>query len=74
MSVGVEGESCGEVAQHTGYRLDVYSVLQRQRRKGVAEVVEPNLGQSRSLQHSVEHIQHAVRGDGASIRRWAQKI
>lgn len=34
MSVGVEGESVGEVAQHTS--LDVYSVLQRQCCEGVA--------------------------------------
>ena len=56
MGVGVEGESRGEVAQHTRYSLDVHAVLQRQRCEGVAEVVEANLGQSRSLQHSVEHI------------------
>ena len=68
MSVGVEGESGGEVAQHTGHCLDVYAILQRQRCKGVPEIVEPNLGQSCPLQHSVEHIQHTVRGDGASVR------
>ena len=28
MGVGIEGESYGEVARHTGYRLAVYSVLQ----------------------------------------------
>ena len=68
MCVGVEGESCGEVPQHTGHRLDVHAVLQRQRCEGVAEVMEPDFRQSRSLQHSVEHVQHAVRGDGASVR------
>ena len=36
----------------------------------VAEVVEANLGQSRSLQHSVEHIQHTIRGDWPSIGGW----
>ena len=36
MSVGVEGESVGEVAQHPRHRLDVYSVLQRQCCEGVA--------------------------------------
>jgi|GEM_PF-4832239 len=35
MSVGIEGESCGEVAQHTGHCLDVHPVLQRQRCEGV---------------------------------------
>ena len=68
MGVGIEGKSRGEVTQHTGYRLDVYAVLQRQCCEGVAEVVEPNLGQSRSLQHSVQHIQHTVRGDWSSVR------
>ena len=60
MGVGVEGKSCGEVAQHAGHRLDVYPVLQSQCCEGVPQIVEPNLGQSRSLQHSVEHIQHAT--------------
>ena len=28
MGVGIEGESCGEVTEHTGHRLDIHSVLQ----------------------------------------------
>ena len=35
MSVGVEGESGGEVAQHTGHCLDVHPVLQSQCCEGV---------------------------------------
>ena len=35
MGVGVEGESCGEVSQHAGYRFDVHAVLQSQRCEGV---------------------------------------
>ena len=60
MSVGVEGESGGEVAQHTGHCLDVHPVLQSQCCEGVAEVMEADLGKACSLQHSVEHIQHAT--------------
>ena len=29
MGVGVEGESCGEVSQHSGDGLDIYAVLER---------------------------------------------
>ena len=68
MSVGVEGESGGEVAQHTGHCLDVHPVLQSQCCEGVAEVMEADLGKACSLQHSVEHIQHAIRGDWTSVR------
>ena len=32
----------------------------------VAEVVKADAGQSCPLQHSLEHVQHAVRGHGAS--------
>ena len=43
MSVGVQGEACGEVAQHTGHGLNVHSVLQGDGCEGVAEVVESDL-------------------------------
>ena len=39
MCVGVEGESGGEVAQHTGHCLDVHPVLQSQCCEGVAQAV-----------------------------------
>ena len=70
MSVGIEGESCGEVTQHTGYCFDVHAVLQSQCCEGVAEVMEPDFREPCPLQHSVQHIQHTVWGDGASVRRW----
>ena len=35
MGVGVQGEACGEVAEHAGYGLDVYTVLQGQGGEGV---------------------------------------
>ena len=35
MSVGVQGEACGEVPQHAGYRLDIHTVLEGQCCEGV---------------------------------------
>ena len=68
MGVSVEGESSGKVPQYTRHSLDVYSVLQGQCCEGVAEVMEADLEQACPPQHSVEHIQHAIRTDGAAIR------
>ena len=67
MSVGVEGESGGEVAQHTGYGFDIDTVLQCNRSEGVAEVVESDLWDAGSCQHSFQHVIHTVRGDGTAI-------
>ena len=39
MGVGVEGEACGEVAEHTADRLDVYTILQSDGRKGAATIL-----------------------------------
>ena len=38
MSVGVQSEAGGEVAQHTGDGLDVHAVLQCQGGEGVAQI------------------------------------
>ncbi len=35
MGIGVQGEACGEVTQHTADRLDVYSVLESDGGEGV---------------------------------------
>ena len=40
IGVGVQGEACGEVTEHTGHRLDVHAILQSDGRKGVPEIVE----------------------------------
>ena len=66
VGVGVQGEAGGEVAQHTGDSLDVHTVLQCQRREGMAQVMEADAGQPRPLQHPVQHVVHAVRRDGAA--------
>ena len=69
MGVGIQGEACGEVAQHSGHRLDIHAVLEGDGSKGVAEVVESDLRNASPFQHSLQHIIHAVRGDGATVRR-----
>ena len=43
MGVGVQGEACGEVTEHTADRLDVHAILQSDGRKGVTKVVESDL-------------------------------
>ena len=67
MGVCIEGEACGEVTQHPGYRLNIHTVLEGTGCEGVAEVVESYFRNTRSLQHSLEHIVHAVRGDGTAV-------
>ena len=67
MGVGIQREPSGEVAEHTGYSFYVNSVLQRNGSKGVAEVVKSDLRDACSCQHTLEHIVHAVRRDGASV-------
>ena len=69
MGVGVQGEACGEVTQHAGYRLDINSVLERDGCEGVAEIVESDFRDTSPFQHSLEHIVDAVRGDGAAVGR-----
>ena len=49
MGVGVQGEACGEVAQHTADGLDVHTVLKCDGCEGVAEVMESDLGDACSL-------------------------
>ena len=40
VGVGAQGEARVVVSQHTGHRLDVYAVLQRQGCEGVSQIVE----------------------------------
>ena len=49
MGVGVQGESSGEMTQHTAYRLDVHTILQGDGCEGVAEVVKSDLWNASSL-------------------------
>ena len=56
MGVGVQGEAGGEVAEHTRHSLDVHTILKCNGCEGVSEVVESDLGNACSCQHSFEHI------------------
>ena len=61
MSVGVQREARGVVAQHRGHCFYVHPVLQGHGREGVAQVMETYPWQPSSFQHPLEHVQHAVR-------------
>ena len=61
MGVGVQGEAGGEVAQHTGYGFYVNSVLEGNGSEGVAEIMESDLRDACSCQHSFQHIVYTVR-------------
>ena len=70
MGVGVQCEARRVVTEHTADGLDVHAVLQGHGREGVTEIVESDAGQPRAFQHSLQHMQHAVRGHRASGGRW----
>ena len=40
MGIGVQGEACGEVAQHAGHRFDINTVLEGDGCEGETEIVE----------------------------------
>ena len=61
VGVGVQREARGVVAQHRGHRFHVHAVLERHGCEGMTEIVESDAGQSRSFQHSLQHMQDAVR-------------
>ena len=61
MSVGVQREACRKMPQHTRYGLDVHTVLQCQRCEGVAQVMKAYPWQPCPFQHSLQHMQDAVR-------------
>lgn len=44
MGVGVKGEASGEVTQHAGNGLNIHTILQCQRSKGVPKLVEAENG------------------------------
>ena len=53
MGVGVQSEPGGEVAQHARDSLNVHAVLECDGSEGVAEVVESDLWDACSCQHSL---------------------
>ena len=70
MGVSVQRETRRVVSEHRGHRFHVHAVLERHRRKGVTEIVEPYLWQSCPRQYPEQHMQHAIWGDGVAVRRW----
>ena len=69
MGVGIQGEACGEVAEYAADDLDIHAVLEGNGCESVAEIVESDLRDACSLQHTLQHIIHTVRGDGTTIGR-----
>lgn len=69
VGIGIQGEPRGVMPQHTGDGLDIYAVLESQGGESVSKVVEPHLGQPCPFQDPVEHMEDAVRGDGATCGR-----
>ena len=69
VSVGIQSEPGGEVAEHTGDSLDVHAVLEGDGCEGVAEVMESYLRDACPLQYPLQHIVHTVRGDGTAVGR-----
>ena len=67
--IGVQGEARGEVTQHTADRLNIHSVLQRDGCESVAEVMKSDLRDAGPLQYPLQHVVHAVRGDGTTVGR-----
>ena len=45
MGVGVQSESCGEVAQHSGDCLDIHTVLEGKGCEGVPKLMQAENGE-----------------------------
>ena len=60
MGVGIQSEAGGEVSEHSAHRLNIHAVLECDGGEGVAEVMESDLWDPGSGQHSLEHIVDAV--------------
>ena len=67
MGVGIQGESRGKMTQHAADGLDVYAILQCNGCEGVAEVMESDLRDACPFEDTLQHVVHAVRGDGAAV-------
>ena len=70
MRVGVQRKPCRKMPQHARYGFDIHTVLQCQRCEGVTQVMKTHLWQPCPLQDAVQHVQHAIWGDGVAVRRW----
>ena len=64
MAVSIQCEPGREVAQHPRHGFHIHAILEGQRGERMAEVMKPDLRQARPIQHPMEHMKHAVWGDG----------
>lgn len=67
MGIGVQGETYGEVTEHSADSLDVHTVLECDGGEGAPQVMKSDLRDTGSFKDTLQHIIHAVRGDGTSI-------
>ena len=73
VGVGAEGKARVVVAQRTGQRLDVHTVLEGQRGEGVSEVVKPDVFRADGLQDLLMGVAEGVRVEhGAGLGRHEQ--
>ena len=63
MSVGVQGETSAEVAENGRDGFHVHPVLQGQSGEGVAQIVEPHIGQPRPFQPTRRSIFRTLSGE-----------
>ena len=61
MGIGVEGKASGEVPQHTAYRLDVHTILERDGSESVAKIVKTNGTQIILDQKLLELLRNEIR-------------
>ena len=64
---GVQGATCKEATQCTENGLDILTVSQGDGSEGAAEAMEPDLQDARPLEHTLQHVVHTVRRDGAAV-------
>lgn len=61
VGVGAEGESGIVMAQHAGHGPHIHAVLQGRGGKGVAQIMEPDVGKPRVFQSFLMEVYHGVR-------------
>ena len=69
VSEGAERESCAEVAQHAGERLDIHVVLQGNRDEYVSQIVEPYMIQPRAFQNPLMETVYSIRIPHPAVHR-----
>ena len=60
MGISVQGEACGEVAQHSADGLDVHTVLEGDGGEGMAEVMESDFQNASTFEDALQQVVHTV--------------